>query len=134
MNIRDIYQRSATIHYDEGLRIYNSADDFSSKKRAEDSFKKALTWVKPFKDIDELMAEMYYAEAIREFEALKTEEELVEILLQNESVWDEIEEIINTSLSYLDETAKWIPEYKESALKADEFRTKTGKACMMPSY
>ncbi|MFW5975116.1 MAG: hypothetical protein ACOCQ6_02815, partial [Bacteroidota bacterium] len=120
----DIYQRCATIHYDEGLRIYNSAESFSGKKRAEESFNKALSWIKPFKDINELMAELYYAEAVRKFETLKPEEELVEILLRNESVWDEIEDIINSSLSYLEKTAEWIPEYKDTGEKANEFRTK----------
>ena len=120
----DIYQRAATIHYDEGLRIYNSEESFKGKKRAEESFKKALAWIKPFKDINELMAELYYAEAVRKFENLKPEEELVEILLRNESVWDEIEEIVKTSLSYLEESAEWTPEYKDMGEKAKEFRTK----------
>ncbi|MGM0566707.1 MAG: hypothetical protein ACQESX_08140 [Bacteroidota bacterium] len=120
----DIYQRSATIHYDEGLRIYNSAESFGGKKRAEEPFKKALAWIDPFKDINELMAEIYYAEAIRHFETLKSDDEIAELLFKNEGIWDEVEDITNESLDYLKETAEWIPEYKDSGEKAKEFREK----------
>ena len=120
----DIYQRSATIHYNEGLRIYNSAESFGRKKYAEEPFKKALSWVSPFKDINELMAELYYTEAIRHFETLKTDDEIADLLFKNESIWEEVEDITNESLDYLKETAEWIPEYKDSGEKAKKFREK----------
>ncbi len=61
----DMLERGAQIHYDEGLRILTEKKDFSGKKYCEEHFEKALKWKKPYKDIDQLMAKLYFDEAER---------------------------------------------------------------------
>ncbi len=61
----DMLERGAQIHYDEGLRILTEKKNFSGKKYCEEHFNKALKWKKPYKDIDQLMAKLYFDEAER---------------------------------------------------------------------
>ncbi len=61
----DMLERGAQIHYDEGLRILTEKKNFSGKKYCEEHFAKALKWKKPYKDIDQLMAKLYFDEAER---------------------------------------------------------------------
>lgn len=61
----DMLERGAQIHYDKGLSILIEKKGFSGKKYSEEHFANALKWKKPYKDIDQLMAKLYFDEAER---------------------------------------------------------------------
>lgn len=96
----DIYRRAATIHYEEGLRLYNRSSSFLMRKEAMEPFKKALSWVNPFKDIHELMAKMYYEEG----EKLIAE-------TQNSTEWSEINKDLTTAIERFRSASEWVENY-----------------------
>jgi hypothetical protein len=138
----DIYQRGATIHYDEGLRIYNSAKSFSGKTKAEEPFIKALKWVDPFKDIRDLMARLYFDEADRIRLDMPKTDAAAATLFENKNQWSDLKENLEHISAYYDKVVFWKKDYpniqeKRTAIKekAAAILYETGlKYAATPSY
>ncbi len=59
----EMKEHCALIYYDEGKRILLEGKSYEDKKKCEEFFKKAHGWKKPYKDIVDLMAKLYFDEA-----------------------------------------------------------------------
>ena len=62
----EIRQESAKIYYDEGLRIYNASTDFSNQLKCGVYFQKANGFIPNYKDNNNLLAELYYNEGVKQ--------------------------------------------------------------------
>lgn len=127
-NKEDIHKRGATIHYDEGLRIYNSSENFSTKVKAEESFKKALAWVNPFKDINDLMAKLYFEEAKRVDGEMPGKEEIINIVFEDINLLDDYEEKYKEVIDAYKKANEWIADYEGVATKIEELNTEAADA------
>lgn len=107
-----IYDYAATIHYDEGLRLYNNGSSFSSKAKAEEPFKKALKWINPYKDINELMAKLYFDEAERLANIVTDPEGIRKEMKEKSSKSSELAKIMSEIKKYYTAAGKYIADYE----------------------
>ncbi len=124
----DIYQRAATIHYDEGVRIYNSSDNFITQVKAEEPFKKAQAWINPFKDINELMAKLYFKEAKSKSDEMPSKEEVTNIVFEDINLLDDYEDKYKEVIEAYKKTNEWIADYEGVATKIKELNTEAADA------
>jgi len=64
--------QKASMYYNEGLRIYKTATSFEEKVKCKEYFSKARTKLKDYKDINELLAKIYFDEAVKLSKSLET--------------------------------------------------------------
>jgi len=99
----EISEIKTELYYKEGARIINSSTLFSERVKSIKYFDKALKVTKPYKDIDELCANMYYEEGVNLSSGETTKE-------------------LSNAISYFQKSQKYIAEYKDANEKIEEAR------------
>ncbi|MEA3495359.1 MAG: hypothetical protein U9R42_04920 [Bacteroidota bacterium] len=98
-----VKEYKAAVYYDEGHRLLNAVSSFEEKAKSEWFFKEALKEVNDYKNIRELMADLFYNEGVK---------------LANANIIKDI----SKGIGYIDNACSYIENYKESKAKREKAR------------